>query len=208
MYATGNAGLSWVDMRSGSRSGSPNTFPDYCIPVVCVDRVITAAALLAAVDIRTGRHLYEPALAEGVRHRDDEAALAARCDAQIAVWKDMVFLSTRDGYGRAFDASRGTRLWKTKLSARSRASVSLSTAPGGTADEAVVYTGCDDGTVWALNAADGRALWSLKVTDSKIMGDPWICDGVVYVTSEDGYILAVGGPEVAVRDETAGAGTP
>jgi outer membrane protein assembly factor BamB len=196
MYATGDAGLTWVDMRSGSRSGTSNTYPDYCTPVIYNDRVITAAVVLVAVDIRTGRRLYEPVIAGGnVRDRAEEAALSARCDAQIAVWKDMVFLSTRDGYCRAFGTNKGARLWKTKLSERSRASVSVSTAPGGNSSEAIVYTGCDDGKVWALNAVDGKVLWNLKVAEGKIMGDPWISESTLFVTSDDGYVYALGTEE-------------
>jgi outer membrane protein assembly factor BamB/formylglycine-generating enzyme required for sulfatase activity len=190
VYATGDNGITWVDMRSGSRGGSPNSLPLYCIPVICDDRIVTACTILVATDIRSGEHIFNVGVLENTRSRDPEAAYG-QCEGQIAVWNEMIFLSTIDGKCRAFGLEKPTRLWTTELSARSRASVSVSASASDDTGRGIVYTGCDDGTVWALDAVDGKVLWKLKVSDAKIAGDLWISDGTVYAASEDGYIHAL-----------------
>jgi len=54
----------------------------------------------------------------------------------------------------------------------------------------VVYFGCDDGRLYALEVAAGKELWKFKTGDA-IESSPYVADGVVYVGSNDGCLYAI-----------------
>jgi len=54
----------------------------------------------------------------------------------------------------------------------------------------VVYIGSGDGTVRALAARDGRALWSVT-TGAAVSSSPVVTNGVVYIGSDDGHLYAL-----------------
>jgi len=88
----------------------------------------------------------------------------------------------------AHDALKGNRLWKTKLGDRIRCAPSISTVVG--SDEAIVYVGCDDGHLHAVDAVTGKKIWNYDV-GTPIIPDPWIEEGAVYVSGQDGYVYAL-----------------
>ena len=53
----------------------------------------------------------------------------------------------------------------------------------------VVYVGSEDGSLYAVSAAEGKELWSFE-TGAKITASPTLVDGVVYVGSHDGAMYA------------------
>ena len=55
----------------------------------------------------------------------------------------------------------------------------------------ILYFGCDDGNLYALNAVTGKLLWKQKCGDSEMASSPWIADGVIYIGSKDGSIWAI-----------------
>jgi eukaryotic-like serine/threonine-protein kinase len=55
----------------------------------------------------------------------------------------------------------------------------------------VVYTGSEDHTVYAVDAATGAKLWSDR-TGNQVFSSPAVVNGVVYVGSGDGNMYAVG----------------
>ena len=61
---------------------------------------------------------------------------------------------------------------------------------GSDSDEAIVYIGCDDGNLCAVDAVTGQMLWSFE-TGGMIWLDPWIAENVVYVASDDGFLYAL-----------------
>ncbi len=57
-------------------------------------------------------------------------------------------------------------------------------------EDAIVYTGSEDGMLWALDAVSGNVIWKKKV-GGLLIGDVWIDDGVAYVASEDGHLYCM-----------------
>lgn len=87
------------------------------------------------------------------------------------------------------------------------------TSPVLAPDESVLYVGTDDGTLLALDAADGHVRWSVALGAAP-SADPAVAEGWVYVTLDDGDLVALpaggcGGAatcEVAWRADVGGAG--
>lgn len=93
----------------------------------------------------------------------------------------------------AYFATTGETVWTA-----THGSVAMSTPA---IDERCVYVGNDDGTVWALERATGDKRWSFLTGDraigsikmkSHILAQPTVADGTLHVTSEDGYLYALG----------------
>jgi outer membrane protein assembly factor BamB len=92
----------------------------------------------------------------------------------------------------AMDVNNGNKLWQWTHTAEFRSSPSL---VGN-----MLFLGCDDGYIYALNAATGAIIWQYK-TGGMVCSSPWIdAQGVLYVGSDDGrvYALNTGVPEPAV----------
>jgi outer membrane protein assembly factor BamB len=56
----------------------------------------------------------------------------------------------------------------------------------------VLYFGCHDGKLYALNAISGKLLWTFAA-DGRIVSSPWPTQGVVYFGCDDGCLYAVEG---------------
>ncbi len=54
----------------------------------------------------------------------------------------------------------------------------------------ILYVGCDDGRLYAIDAETGKAKWNY-LTGGKITASPAIVDGVVFISSWDGKIYAI-----------------
>jgi outer membrane protein assembly factor BamB len=54
----------------------------------------------------------------------------------------------------------------------------------------VLYVGSENGSLYAVNAADGHDLWSFE-TGGKVTASPTLVDGIVYVGSHDGTVYAI-----------------
>ncbi len=54
----------------------------------------------------------------------------------------------------------------------------------------VLYVGCDNGKLYAVDAETGKGLWEFK-TGAKITSSPTYANGIVYVTSWDHKIYAI-----------------
>ena len=81
------------------------------------------------------------------------------------------------------DAGTGTQLW-TYLAGNSVYS-SPAVADG------VLYVGCDDFNVYALDARRGAKLWSCTTRGYIGWSSPAVANGVVYVGSHDGHTYAL-----------------
>ncbi|SDR31489.1 outer membrane protein assembly factor BamB family protein [Natronobacterium texcoconense] len=60
----------------------------------------------------------------------------------------------------------------------------------GDADDAGVYAGTEDGTVYGLEVETGEEVWTAPA-DGGIAGGPTVADGLVYVSDDDGTMLAM-----------------
>lgn len=104
-----------------------------------------------------------------------------------AIDRGQIFVSIREGDKpglHALDLATGKVLWS---HTGSSADVRYAAVSGG-----IVYFPSLDGTLTALNAADGTQKWQLK-TGGPIEGSPVVAGTVVYQVSEDGQLYAVDG---------------
>ena len=98
----------------------------------------------------------------------------------------LVLVGSSDG--RFFDAVRegtGEEIWRFRTPGNV---LSSGTIAGG-----AVLFGCEDGHLFALDAATGRELWRFR-TGGAVISTPAVAGGVVYFGSDDGalYALATG----------------
>lgn len=70
------------------------------------------------------------------------------------------------------------------------ASTDCTTAGGVTVAGGMVYLGCDNGMIYALEAADGKQLWSFQA-QGRVFARPTVVDGVVYVGTESALVYAL-----------------
>jgi len=64
----------------------------------------------------------------------------------------------------------------------------------------VVYVGCNDDSIYALNAATGAYLWSFQ-TAANISTSPVVANGMLYITSVDGNVYAFSLPNGPAKVE-------
>jgi outer membrane protein assembly factor BamB len=86
----------------------------------------------------------------------------------------------------ALDAVKGTKLWHVLMGNQSFNCVVSSPA----VVDGVVYIGAEDNNVYALNAKNGKTIWSFLTGDS-VYSSPVVVDGVVYIGSGDRNVYAL-----------------
>ena len=102
-----------------------------------------------------------------------------------AIAGGLVLTGTSDGLSfQATDLKTGKERWRFELSSRVFSSGSVA--------DGVVYFGCHDGFLYALDTATGSEKWRFR-TGGMIQSSPVIADGVVYVGSDDGRLYALSG---------------
>ncbi|MBK7870454.1 MAG: PQQ-binding-like beta-propeller repeat protein [Saprospiraceae bacterium] len=106
-----------------------------------------------------------------------------------AIANGKVFVGSSDGqFVQAVDLKNGQELWRFKVTAP------VWSSP--TAAEGIVYIGCADNRLYALNAETGEKIWRFR-TNARILGTPIVADGLVYCGSDDGYLYAITGDSQA-----------
>ncbi|MDD2798036.1 MAG: SUMF1/EgtB/PvdO family nonheme iron enzyme [Bacteroidales bacterium] len=95
----------------------------------------------------------------------------------------MIYWATLKNSIMALKAN-GTQLWH-----RTDFAAPFNSAP--VVANNVIYVGCDDNKMYALNAEDGSTIWSYT-TGGTIQCSPWVEDGAVYFSSNDGKVYAIG----------------
>ncbi len=100
-----------------------------------------------------------------------------------ALYDDVLYVSEPKGQVRAYDAVTGRKLWGRHLK--------HTEIEGGTGyADGMVLLGTRDGRVIALNAANGKLLWSTSVS-SEILAPPRGASGVVVAQTVDGSIFGL-----------------
>ena len=56
--------------------------------------------------------------------------------------------------------------------------------------DGILYIGCDDGKVYAINATTGAKIWNYTIGDY-VRDSPAVANGIVYIGSDDGYLYAL-----------------
>jgi outer membrane protein assembly factor BamB len=108
-----------------------------------------------------------------------------------------IYFGSTDGSFYALDPA-GSLLWAYDTGAPIRSSPALGRAPEGEAGD-VVYFGCGNGRLYALNAADGTRRWSFDTTPdgpesrdrNDLNGSPALGERGVYIGGEHGQLWYV-----------------
>ena len=100
------------------------------------------------------------------------------------VYKDMVYVGSRDASFYAVNAADGTLRWK--VSDQKGAWYTTAAA----VDDTVFAASSDGHYVQALDYSTGKEKWKFH-TESLVFSTPFIHEGVLYVGSHDGYVYAV-----------------
>jgi len=110
-------------------------------------------------------------------------------EASPALAGELVLVGSSDG--RAFRANRvttGEELWRFETPDRVLSSAAVA---GG-----LVFFGCDDGHVFALDIATGSELWRFR-TGGQVISSPAISGSCVFVGSDDGKLYALATSDAA-----------
>ncbi len=81
-----------------------------------------------------------------------------------------------------FDAHDFTRVWSFQTGGTLRSAISYAAG--------ILYFGCDDGNVYALDAQTGEQKWVCPV-GGPVVSSPYIGDGVLYIGCDDGKLYAI-----------------
>ena len=132
------------------------------------------------------------------------------------VYDDVVIVQTVDGNIAGLDAESGERIW---IHDRSAPVLTLRGTSTPLVEEGLVMAGFASGKMTALEVESGRQIWEAAVAISRgrselqrivdIDVDPVISDGVLYVTSYQGSLVAISlqdGRQIWNRDMSAYAG--
>ncbi len=105
--------------------------------------------------------------------------------ADAAISGNRAFFATREGNVYAFTLGGGQEQWVTALSDEP-------TWPGSpTVVNDTLFIGSDDGRLYALDVVSGDHLWNLDLGDP-VSSAPAYADGVLYVLTDNGTLIAVG----------------
>ena len=147
-------------------------------PKIVGDMVITGFANgnIAALDINTGRLIWQSALAESTGSSMIERMIDV--DADMAVIGNVVYASSYQGNIAAVSL-KGQLLWKRALSSYT----------GVAADVAKVYVSDSYGTVWALDRQTGTVVWQQKaLADREITAPVLYGNNYLAVGDKEGYV--------------------
>jgi outer membrane protein assembly factor BamB len=121
---------------------------------------------------------------------------------QPAIGGGRVYFASDDGGLYAVDEETGAESWRTEIGdfmpRDQRDALGTSTDPTGwdyrqsspVIAHDKVYVGSLDGNVYALDAADGKILWTFK-TGQKVRANPMVDQGTVYIGSWDKSLYAL-----------------
>jgi len=99
------------------------------------------------------------------------------------VFGDLAYTADRVGDVHALNYKEKKREWKFQAEAGVNSTPSFA--------DGILYFGCDDGAVYALNALTGKLRWKKMLGGGPIASSPWLADGVLYVGSDSGTLYAV-----------------
>jgi eukaryotic-like serine/threonine-protein kinase len=172
----------------------------------------TGAAVLSSPAIADGmvffgsddHHLYAVDLATGLAKWKYDTGGQVRCSPAVA--EGLVFTASYGGKFHALDVATGQLRWSFDLPGERRFAAKglhgywpreqvipdfwdvFQSSPA--VVNGVVYFGCGDGHVYALEAATGAVRWTFATGDV-VHSSPAVVDGMVYVGSWDTYLYAL-----------------
>ena len=106
---------------------------------------------------------------------------AVSASSQIVVWDGRIFVGSWEGIVYSLDAKSGCIYWTFEATDSVRSAISIGKGPGG---RLAAYFGDFSANVYAVEAANGKQLWKVKVEDhpsAHITGSPTLSNGRLYV---------------------------
>jgi outer membrane protein assembly factor BamB len=201
---TVDGNLSGYDSESGKRLWIfDRTVPVLTLrgtssPLIIDDIVMAGFAngKLVALDIRSGRQLWEATVA--VPSGRSELERLVDIDADLVMHKGILYVISFQGHLAAVDLEDGAVLWNRELSSFSGLSV----------DNTQVYVTDDISQVWALSNNNGQSMWKQDGLLHRAVTGPVRFDDFVVVGDFAGYVhlfnAADGQPAGRVRVDRAG----
>ena len=172
----------WFSPTDGSVAASPAIVgPNLVVP--------SKDGTVYALDRRTGAVVWESAVDAGI--------------SSPAVFGDTVFVGGgafgNPGRVVALDAANGSVRWSFEPNGPVQSSITY-------AEGKIVFaTNTAHGTVYAVNATTGALAWSFEPSPAEyILGSPVVADGIVYVPSDNGHVVALGEAPLESRATTLG----
>lgn len=136
---------------------------------------------LSATDILSGK---DKAImwVEGKGWKDGETYAGASFSS-VVLWENKLLFGNETGHFYAHNAPDLSREWSADVGGKVRASPAVAAG--------VVYFGCMDARLYALDARTGKTLWTIEVGGPVEASSPWPGNGVIYVGSNDGRLYAI-----------------
>jgi outer membrane protein assembly factor BamB len=148
--------------------------------------VASHAGTLYAFDARTG----------SVKWSYD---LGYATDSSPSIDADMgaVYIGTYGGYMFALDAGNGDLRWVSAFFGPIYSTAAVS--------DGVIYDVSQDGSLFALSAADGSSLWTYNTGDSEVFASPAIADGRLFIGTTAGQLIALSPTSVSTTPAPSAA---
>jgi outer membrane protein assembly factor BamB len=148
-------------------------------------------------------HLYAVAADTGTLRW--KAPIGGDVSSSPAAKGNLVYIVSGDGALCALDRTSGRERWRTKTGAPLKFEYLPDEprifdyyGPSPTVSGDRVYFGSSDGSVYAVDAADGRVIWKFA-TGQWVHATPAVVDGTVYVGNYDGQFFALDEKTGSVR---------
>ncbi len=178
-----------VDLRSGSIRGETSAGKNTSViddgRVYAVGGAAMWTPKIKVSDYRSGKEIYTVELND----ENTKYNRVAITENTLALWKDNMYIGTSQGELYCNDTADGTNKWKAPLPTSTVAAPIVATESHAS-NKAVVYIGCEDGSVCAIDGVTGTVLWTWQA-GGRVWMDIWAEEGVLYVASDDGTLTCL-----------------
>jgi outer membrane protein assembly factor BamB len=188
IFGTWNNRLYALDTKTGTtrwiwKNGYANRMlsPAACVPVAADDRLFVVAPdrKMACIDVMTGELIWH----------SDLGGVAVRESMGLSADSTMVLAKTMNGIviGVATSADQPEIIWKTDFN------IGYDIAPGViTEREGIIFIPSDKGIVHAASRADGKLLWSHRISSCLINNIVPLKGDALLVNTMDGVVVRLG----------------
>jgi len=135
----------------------------------------------------------------GCSGEPDETETAAQGPTPVASWPMFHGRQDMTGVAPGRLPSKLVLRWKFKTGRAVKSSPAIVLAPDDPSGASGrVFVGSNDGSIYALDLADGKKIWDFKTADA-VEAAPLVLDGALYVGSIDGFVYALDAATGALR---------
>ena len=194
-HSADSCGISSI--ATGLRTGSQMTAFGYSQSTATIvgNKVYGSAAALVGTaprfprvaiwNLETGKVIANKYVEPHREKKDMKIVLSS-----TTVWDGKIYVGCDSGYMYVFDDQKAEPMFKIKAGGPVRCSASISSEDG------IIYFSSYDGLLYAADARTGKQKWTHKLTGPTenptwATSCPWVEDGVVYIGTFDGDIVAI-----------------